>query len=547
MKRSRRDFLRCCAALGAAGAAAPLERLGAVTAHAQASSAYKALVCIFLNGGNDSNNMILPVDSRYAAYASMRGPVALGSGAILPAGTGGLGFHPALVNIHRLYGQGAVAMALNVGTLVQPVTKLNFWSVPRPANLLSHSDQTQQWQSSDPTGTTGWGGRIVDLMSGYNTGTLSGVTAGAGNPLFLSGVRNSAIDIASLSTSGLRSFGSSANMATRATALQRLLTFDSGLKLVTAANGVLTDSLSSFQEINAALASAPPLPMTFPATGIGRQLAQIASLISVRGALGMNRQVFFVNIGGFDHHEQLLTSQHSLLLQVDQAVNAFFGTLEAFAMTNQVTVFTESEFNRTANSNATLGTDHAWGGHHVVIGGAVRGGAFGTFPTLQIDGPDDWSGRGSWIPTTSLDQYAATLATWFGVGDADLDSVFPNLRNFASRRMEFLPNNPFEFSDEPLTPTGSPIRSTHLTELRAAIGVLRTRYALGAAPWTDPVIAPGVTVIKLAHLTELRTALGEVYAAAGRLSPEYTDATARFTPIAAVHIAELRAAVRAIW
>jgi hypothetical protein len=350
-----------------------------------------------------------------------------------------------------------------------------------------------------------------------------------------------------LSTSGLKSFGTSSNMTIRSSALQRLLTFDSGLKLVTAANGVLTDSLRSFQEINAALASAPPLPVTFPTTSIGRQLAQIASLISVRGALGMNRQVFFVNIGGFDHHENLLTDQNRLLLQVDQAVNAFFTTLETFAMNNQVTLFTESEFNRTANANATLGTDHAWGGHHIVIGGAVRGGSYGTFPTLQLAGPDDWTGRGTWIPTTSLDQYAATLATWFGVGDADLDSVFPNLRNFAARRMDFLPNNPFVFSDEPLTPSTSPIRSAHVTELREAIGALRIRYALGAMPWTDSVIAPGVTVIRLAHLTELRTALSQVYAAAGRPAPGYSGATARFTPISAVHIAELRAAVRAIW
>jgi uncharacterized protein (DUF1501 family) len=223
-------------------------------------------------------------------------------------------------------------------------------------------------------------------------------------------------------------------MNARVASLQRLLTFDTGLKLVSAANGVLADSFKSAQEINAALASAPALPVTFPNTGLGQQLAQVAQIMSVRGALGMNRQIFFAGMGGFDNHEDLINKHQQLLTELDGAVNAFFATMDAFGTANQVTLFTESEFNRTGNSNANLGTDHAWGSHHLVLGGAVRGGqTYGTFPLHVLGGPDDAEDRGNWIPTTSLDQYAATLGGWFGVSDADLNVVFPNLKNFPGK------------------------------------------------------------------------------------------------------------------
>ena len=220
-----------------------------------------------------------------------------------------------------------------------------------------------------------------------------------------------------------------------------------------------------------------------------------------------------------------------------------------------MTLFTESEFNRTGNANATLGTDHAWGGHHLVIGGAVRGGStYGTFPTLQLAGPDDSGNRGTWIPTTSLDQYAATLAGWFGVSDVNLDDIFPNLKNFPARRLGFLPTTPTgqpppTFTNDPLAARGTPVRSVHLTELRAAIATLRARYNLSEVVWTDPTLVPGVTTVKRAHMTEMRAALNDVYVAASRTPPTYTDATiaAGAAMIAATHVAELRAAVLAIW
>ena len=436
MQRNRREFLKSCCVLGAAGVASQMERFGMVTAHAQEAADYRALVCVFMFGGNDSNNMIVPIDSRYAAYRTMRGPVALAPDVLLPAGTSGFAMHPALVNLQRLYNQGQAAAVFNVGTLVQPTTKDSLNSIALPRNLYSHSDQTQQWQSSDPNGGgTGWGGRINDLIASLNSGALPpGVTVNGGNALFLSGPQTKGVNFSNAGTFGLEGFGSDQAMNARVGSLQRLLTFDSGLKLVSAANGVLSDSFEAAREINAALASAPALPVTFPNTGLGQQLAQVAQIMSVRGGLGMNRQIFFAGIGGFDNHEDLVNKHQDLMSTLDGAVNAFFSTLDTWGLASQVTLFTESEFNRTGNANANLGTDHAWGSHHLVLGGGVNGGqTYGTFPLHVLGGPDDAEDRGNWIPTTSLDQYAATLGGWFGVADDNLNQIFPNLKNFSGR------------------------------------------------------------------------------------------------------------------
>ncbi len=441
MSRNRRQFLRGCCALGAAGIAAQMEHFGLLTAHAQGASDYRALVCVFLFGGNDSNNMIVPIDSRYNAYRTMRGPVALGTDVLLPAGTDGYALHPSLPNIQRLYNQQVAAMVFNVGTLVQPTSKATLNSIMLPRNLYSHSDQTQQWQSSDPNGGgTGWGGRMNDIVASLNTGFLPpGITVNGGNALFLSGPVTKGVNFSNGDSFGLETFDSEAASQARVDTLQRLLTFDTGLRLVSAANGVLTDAFHAAQEINAALAGAPPLTVAFPNSGLGQQLAQVAQIISVRGALGMNRQVFFAGMGGFDNHEDLVASHGGLMSTIDEAASAFFGAVDSLGVGNAVTLFTESEFNRTGNANANNGTDHAWGGHHIVLGGAVRGGlTYGTFPTHELSGPDDAGDRGNWSPTTALDQYAATLAGWFGVPDGDLDRILPNLRNFPARTLGFV-------------------------------------------------------------------------------------------------------------
>ena len=441
MRRNRREFLTSCCGFGAASVAAHLSHLAPITAFAQTASDYKALVCIFFFGGNDANNMIVPIDSRYGAYQSMRGPVALAQGSLLPAGNSGYGLHPGLVNIQRLYSQAHAAAVFNVGTLFQPVTKSTLNNAPVPRNLYSHSDQTQQWQSSDPNGGgTGWGGRVMDHMLAHNTGGLPpSINVNNGNALFLSGGTSKGLNFSNAGSFGLASFGDSNAMRARLTSMQRLLTFDSGLQLISAANGVLGDSIRSAQEIDAALAGAPALPVVFPNSGLGQQLAQVAQIVAVRGALGMNRQIFFAGMGGFDNHEDLVNKQQGLLSALDAAVNALVSTLDMRGTLDRVTVFTESEFNRTGNANANIGTDHAWGSHHLVIGGAVQGGTtYGTFPRHILSGPDDAGNRGNWIPTTSLDQYAATLANWFGLSDADLMSVFPNLANFSPRMLGFV-------------------------------------------------------------------------------------------------------------
>jgi uncharacterized protein (DUF1501 family) len=278
---------------------------------------------------------------------------------------------------------------------------------------------------------------VNDLLAASNTGSLpAGVSLNGGNSLLLNGQTTKGLNFSNSNSFGLQTFGDSTSMNARIAGLQRILTFDTGLQMVGAANGVLTDSIRSAQEINAALNSAPTLPVTFPGSGLGNQLAQVARIISVRAALGMNRQIFFAGIGGFDNHEDLINRHDGLMGAVDAAIGAFQSTMEAMSVTNDVTLFTESEFNRTGNSNANIGSDHGWGAHHFVVGGAVQGGrSVGAFPVHELRGPDDAGSRGNFIPKLSLDQYAATLAEWFGVPPASLGSIFPNLANFTPQTL----------------------------------------------------------------------------------------------------------------
>lgn len=439
--KSRREFLKRCCTFGACGTAAHLTRFGLMTAQAQTTSNYKALVCIFMFGGNDANNMIVPQGGNgqitYTNYANARGALALNQATLLgaPAAGGSMlyGLHPSLPNIKALYDQKKAAMVLNVGTLVGPTTMQQAKSgMGLPRNLYSHSDQTQQWQTAQPTiaGGTGWGGRITDLVASA-TPFPAGVSV-SGNSALLTGAQTGGVTIAPGSNFGLNGFGGTAAMQARFTALQNILTFDSGVQLIAQSGGVLNKALVSAQEINAALTSGTPVTTVFPNTGLGQQLKQVAQIIQVRGALGMDRQIFFASMGGFDNHSDLLNEQNGLFPQLDGAVGAFQLALAELGVEQNVVTFTESEFNRTMNTNGTNGSDHAWGSHHFVVGGPVKGGeAYGTFPNPALSGPDDVGNRGLWLPTTSLDQYAATMASWFGVPDASLvSSVFPNLINF---------------------------------------------------------------------------------------------------------------------
>jgi uncharacterized protein (DUF1501 family) len=441
--RTRREFLKRCCTVGACGAAAHLTRFGLMTANAQTTSSYKALVCIFMNGGNDANNMIVPVNTgpySYANYSQARGSLALAQGVLRPVNTkagAAYGLHPAFTNIQNLYNAGKAAMIFNVGTLVRPTTKQQAQqgSVTLPRNLYSHSDQTQQWQTANPTvaGGTGWGGRVTDVIAS-GTPFPAGVSV-SGNSALLTGAQTGGVTIAPGSNFGLSSFGGETAMQARFTALQQILTFDSGVQLISASSGVLRKALDSAQEINAALNGGTPVTTVFPNSGLGQQLRQVAQIMQVRNALGMDRQIFFASIGGFDNHSNLINDQNGLLLTIDAAIGAFQSALGELGIEQNVITFTESEFNRTMNSNGTNGSDHAWGGHHIVVGGGIKGAdAYGTFPNPALQGPDDVGNRGLWLPSTSLDQYAATMASWFGVPDAALVGgtapVFPNLINF---------------------------------------------------------------------------------------------------------------------
>ena len=209
--------------------------------------------------------------------------------------------------------------------------------------------------------------------------------------------------------------------------------------MIAAGNGILANALKASQEVNAALNGAAPLTTVFPNSGIGNQLGQVAKIIQVRAALGANRQIFFCGMGGFDTHTNLLPDQDNLLAQLDPALGAFYSATQELGVEQNVVTFTESEFGRTGQPSTGAGSDHGWGSHHIMMGGPVKGGeAYGTFPTLALQGPDDTDNRGVWIPTTSLDQYAATFASWFGLSDADLNIVFPNLINFGAPKLGFL-------------------------------------------------------------------------------------------------------------
>ena len=445
---NRRHFLKSCCTAASLAAGARLSRLGLITAHAQSAPGYKALVCIYLSGGNDANNLVVPLSAAgYQSYATGRNILALPSTSLLPVAAAGVpsgyGLHPRMLQLQSLYNQNRAALVLNVGTLVRPTTRTQYraGANPVPKNLFSHSDQTNQWQTTNTAGSggTGWGGRVIDLLQSLNTTTFPPGISVAGASAMLNGAQTRSINVSPGSRFGLDGFGSSAGDQARQLALQQILTFDTGVSLIGAASSVTSSALKTAQDVNTALTGAPAITTIFPNTGLGQQLKQVASIIQVRAALGMNRQIFFCNMGGFDNHTDLLPSQDGLFSQLDPAIGAFYAATQELGVDQSVTTFTESEFGRTFQPSTGQGSDHAWGSHHMVVGGAVHGGnAYGTYPTLAIGGPDDTDNRGVWIPTLSLDQYAATLAAWFGVNSAALPTVFPNLPNFIAPTLGFV-------------------------------------------------------------------------------------------------------------
>ena len=446
----RRNFLK---GLGAITAANTLPGLSLMNAYAQAASDYKALVCVFLYGGNDANNLVVPVQAaEYSVYAQARGSIALPQASLvqLPSAGGGaarFGLHANLAPLQQVWQNGDMALVFNTGPLVQPLTRAQYQSnrTQRPENLFSHDDQQEQNQSAIPNNqaTTGWGGRLGDRVAVMNAGSAVPMNISVGgNDIFLKGQATPAYSVPSGGNFGLTiTGGNTAQQQARRTAMQTLFGLDRQNMQVRAAGDVISSAINASGALNTVVnnnASAAAASFAGLNTGLSRQLFAVAKMIEGRATLGLRRQVFFAQTGGFDNHQNQIVDQADRFAEVGPALRAFYNAIVALGVQDQVTLFTLSDFGRTLRVNDG-GSDHAWGNHHIVLGGAVNGGqTFGTFPNQALGGPDDTDRDGRWIPTTAVDQYAATLAKWFGVPDADIPAVVPNIARFPTRDLGFM-------------------------------------------------------------------------------------------------------------
>lgn len=456
---TRRQFLRqsACAAVGMTALANTIFDLQRVAAAATLADS-KSLVCVFLYGGNDSNNVLVPtLAGDYAGYAATRDALALPQSSLLPltplvpppGDSRQWGLHPSLKGVQGLFNGGKAAVVANVGPLLAPLTRDEYMnhSVAVPPQLFSHSDQTLHWQTSlpDQPARTGWGGRTADLLHALNENARISMSISlAGTNTFQVGNVITQYQVSSQGPVGLTSYVSQdQGPDASSNAIRSLLARSYGNLFERGYSAVLGRALDNQELLSGALAGAPAMTTQFPDTDLGAQLKMIAQLISVRESLGLRRQVFFCAAQGYDTHggqigtTSLDGTQADLLTELDGALTAFDAAMNELHIADTVTAFTASDFGRTYLPNGT-GSDHGWGSHHFVLGGAVRGGQFyGQFPTLALNGPND-AGDGRWIPTTSVDEYSATLARWFGVADSDLPLVLPNLGRFAVPNLGFM-------------------------------------------------------------------------------------------------------------
>jgi uncharacterized protein (DUF1501 family) len=447
MATNRRSFIKY-ASLAAAGNAAGLRPFGLMNSLAQTTPDYKALVCVFLFGGNDANNMLIQFDTAgYANYSTIRGPLAIPQAQLLQLGGSATKFalNPNLPDVQTMFNNKNAALVTNVGTLMQPTTRAQYLAGSLvPTNLFSHTDQQNEWQNAAQSSATatGWAGRIADVISGqYNTGAqIPMITSVAGDTLFCNGATSTPVSVSPGNVGGASCSEGTTECAAQQETAQALLSFSSGLSLITADNSITTNAYAYAKTLSDAVQSVSPLQTVFPANNsLAAQLKQIAQIIQVRAALGVSRQIFFASVGNFDTHSDQLPLQGALLASVSPALAAFYASTQELGVQNNVTTFTMSDFSRTFQPNSNTGSDHAWGSHHIVMGGAVKGGQmYGTFPNLTLNGPDDSGSNGRWVPSTASVQYAATLAQWFGVSVAQLPSVFPNIGAFATNNLGFV-------------------------------------------------------------------------------------------------------------
>ena len=451
---SRRAFLKRLGYLTAAGVANPftINLMGMAEAAAATATDYKALVCVFLDGGNDQANTLIPFDSNnYKNYKDVRQSIAIDQSKILPlipssSLADGLkwGFHPNLQRLNSLFHLKKLAVLQNVGTLIQP-TSLDEYkrkTVPLPNILFSHSTQKKIWQStSSEAFKEGWGGKIGDLILNQNSQAMFSCISTANDSLFLTGDKTIPLNIESNGIIPISPAQENARLyGSRkcASAFRELITSNRDNIMENHINEVTLRSIDAEYTMSSALESAGELNTQFSANNsLAEQLEVVAKLIKARGNFGVKRQVFFVSLKGFDTHSSLLSRHGKQMSLVDDALASFYEATEELNMTQNVTTFTASDFGRTFSSNGD-GSDHGWGSHHMIMGGAVNGKDFyGQSPEIGLDTAED-VGQGRMLPTTSIDQYSATLAKWFGVPNSDLRLIAPNLHNFNNQDLGFM-------------------------------------------------------------------------------------------------------------
>ncbi len=476
---TRRAFLGqgACAGLGLAGLLSTMGTLRLFNSTLSAQTLppgddYKALVCLFLYGGNDANNTLVPYDTAgHAAYTASRGILALPRSDLLrlPLPDSGDGrewaLHPAMSRLAPAFADGKMAMLLNVGTLVAPVTQAEYKAggAAIPPYLFSHNDQQVQWQTSVPDSIkrVGWGGRLADHLQSLNAGSQISMNVSlAGNNFFQVGEDVFQYHVTPGGSIGLREYDATwAPRPQQRKAMDDTLARSYGHLFEQEYADIMRRAIGNDTLLKSTLAGVPRYDRSstspggqagdldlFPnsrnpdgsLTSIAAQLHMILRLIVARGSLSMRRQVFFSSLGGWDTHDAQLEDHNDLLSRLSNAIADFHAATVALNLDRSVTLFTASDFNRTYSTNGK-GSDHAWGGHHLAIGGDVLGGRLiGSMPVLQSGGPDDTGDRGAWIPGISTDEYAATLARWFGVTDANLPLVLPNIGRFARRDLGFM-------------------------------------------------------------------------------------------------------------
>ncbi|WFB35127.1 DUF1501 domain-containing protein [Kiritimatiellota bacterium B12222] len=463
-KFSRRQFLgqAACAGLKMTGVLSTIGTLrlfnAAVAQELSGGDDYKSLICLFLYGGNDANNMLVPHDlSSYSSYQSDRGILALPREDLLSLGAPGddgreFAFHPAMASLLPHFQSGKLAMVCNVGTLVAPVTQAEYKSggAALPPHLFSHNDQQVQWQTSVPDSAKkiGWGGRLADMLNSLNQGSQVSMNISiAGSNFFQVGEEVMQYHVTPNGSIGLSNYDATWNPTKEMYhASDNMIGRSYGHLFEQEYASIMSRAVGNDSLLKNVLATVPEYDELFPLStsegdgmsNIAQQLRMILRMIKARNALGMRRQIFFASLGGFDTHDAQLEDHHGLMLTLSNALADFQTASDSLGLGDEVTLFTGSDFNRTYNSNGK-GSDHAWGSHHMVMGGAVNGGdLYGQVPILSNGGPDDTGSRGSWIPKVSTDEMAATLALWFGVPLSSLDQILPNIGRFNSPDMGFM-------------------------------------------------------------------------------------------------------------